>query len=305
MATCPLHLLRADSGLRPPTWRWDLARVLHDRRVNLPDVTEPGVEMAAKLQAAAARGDPIAVAEALAPLGAAADAYAFWLSGTTARAGPNVEQNGYVQEFGALNPPAMALAEIEALMLAGKSADLIARRTGLTPVAVRWYEALWFDVRDRLRNPGWVSTHVIGTLHQGTLGTLLPALVRAYGYYTKSARVVAAAVSGFDAPAARAAAQSPHTFFAADATSAGSLKAALAVRLMPLTDRRTHARVVELHQEATRISADAALAAGSADENKLRDAVAYFAKQIKMEYGRAPDPELPQLGPGGAAPEGT
>src|SRR5438067_1928326 len=92
------------------------------------------------------------------------------------------------------------------------------------PPAWRWHLA----GRDRLDRPGWVAANVIGSLHHGSVAALLPALVRAYGYYTRSARIVRAAATGFDhAAARRAARENPDRFFAADAVSAGGLKAAL------------------------------------------------------------------------------
>jgi hypothetical protein len=183
------------------------------------------------------------------------------------------------------------MAELEAYILAGKSHERIAARTGLSADAVAWYEALWFDVRDRLKYTSWVLANVIGSLHQGTIATLLPALIRSYGYHSRSTRVIAAVASGFDRRTAAIAASDPDKFFAADATFAGALKANLAIRLLPLQDRRTYARAIELHQEATRIAADTAAHAGGDAENKLRAAVQELGQRMKFQYAKAPPPE--------------
>lgn len=291
MSVANLLLLRESSPGRPPSWRWDLAGALASPADREP--YDAAVRTAGLIQDETRSGAPAAaICRAISRLGPIADAYAFWLNGSTERASVPPKPDDYTPMFGPLSPAALAAAELEALILANAPQDEISARTGLPVRAVAWYEKLWFDVRSRLDRPGWISTAVIGTLHQGTIGTLLPALIRAYGYYTKSARIVAAAVGGFDAAAAEAAAENPNTFFASDAMAAGSLKAALAVRLMPLTDRRTYARVVELHQESTRIAADSAAAAGTDDENKIRTAAAMLTAQVKFKYGQAP-PKAP------------
>lgn len=289
-------LLRESSPQRPPTWRWDLAGTLASAPQAELTAQDDWVRTARRIQDENRSGaTESAVAAAIASLGPVADAYAFWLNGRTAAAGTPNKPDDYTPVFGPLTPAALALAELEALVLADKKPASIAKHTGLSVPAVLWYERLWFDVRSRLKQRGWVANAVIGTLHQGNLGTLLPALIRAYGYFTKSARIVSALVSGFDARVARNAAQSPESFFAADAMAAGGMKAALAVRLMPLNDRRTHARVVELHQEATRIAADATALAGNDDENKLRAAVNVLTDRVKFKYGKAPAPATEPL----------
>jgi hypothetical protein len=47
-------------------------------------------------------------------------------------------------------------------LLAGQTDEEIAAHTGLAPEAVRWFEALFFRVRDRLHARDWVYTQVIG-----------------------------------------------------------------------------------------------------------------------------------------------
>lgn len=296
MDASPEFLLRPSSNLRPPSWRWQLALRVRTRTSPADrGAYDEYVRLACDIQEANTGTDAAAVGEEIERLGPAADAYVFWLSGCTA-ASTKTTLLDEMPIFGPLCPQALAVAELEALVLANKTPEFIAKRTGLTADAVRYYEGIWFDVRDRLKYKGWIAANVIGTLHQGTIGTLLPAIIRAYGYHTKKAQLVSTAVCGFDSKLSREAAANPQTFFAADAASAGGLKAALALRLMPLHERRTYARVVELHQEALRITADAAAAAGSDDENKLRAAVADFTANVKFNYGKAP-PEPLRLNP--------
>ncbi|OWK37438.1 hypothetical protein [Fimbriiglobus ruber] len=63
-------------------------------------------------------------------------------------------------------PPLLATV-VEARILARQSFANIAARTGLDPVAVEWYEALFFHVTDRLDARDWVVTQI-----------LIPALAR-------------------------------------------------------------------------------------------------------------------------------
>jgi hypothetical protein len=51
---------------------------------------------------------------------------------------------------------------VEARLLAGEPIEAIARKTALTPRAVALYEALFFNVSDRLENRGYILHVVIG-----------------------------------------------------------------------------------------------------------------------------------------------
>jgi hypothetical protein len=282
--------------MRPPAWRWALAGIVRHRtgdagREQYDQYVQHACEMQENFQVASS--DAVAY-DAVARIGPEyADAYAFWSDGNTARARQLQVLEDKTAEFGSLTASAMAVAQLEALILANKTPESISKQVGLSPESVTVYEALWFDVRDRLKFPGWISNRVIGTIHQGTIGTLLPSLVRAYGYYTKKTKIVNAVCSGFDSVQSRQAASRVDTFFASDAISAGGMKAALAVRLMSLSDRRTYARVVELHQEASRLSAEVAAMSGNEDEIKLREAVARIGQVTKLHYGKSPPLQLP------------
>jgi hypothetical protein len=52
--------------------------------------------------------------------------------------------------------------EVQARLLSGQTEDEIAARSGLTPDTVRWFEALFFRVRDRLHARDWVAAQVLG-----------------------------------------------------------------------------------------------------------------------------------------------
>ncbi len=52
--------------------------------------------------------------------------------------------------------------EVRARILAGQPDEEIARRCGITAESVHWFEALHFNVRDRLEASDWITARVIG-----------------------------------------------------------------------------------------------------------------------------------------------
>lgn len=302
---------RPTHPLRPPDWRWQLAAAVHEMSPNDQDRIvprlDPLVAVAYDVQTHTratqtdtqraqlwANADP-----------AAADAFDFWTAATTSRAQP---AGRGAWDLGPLGPEPLAMAALDGLILAGRPAEKCGRYVGLSAAAVGWYEAWWFDVRGRLRSPGWVAANVIGSLHQGEVTTLLPALIRAYGYYTRSARVVKTAASGFDAAVAHRAGRDVGRFFAADAAAAGALKAALVARMLPVHDPRTFARVIELHHEALDVEVKARQFGGSEDAARLKAAADVLVGRIETGYGAAPVDDddvrrLPRLVQAADAPE--
>jgi hypothetical protein len=294
--------LRPGSPFRPVTWRWQLAQEIRSgpaaRRRACPD---DQVRTAVEVQEGLEQYDVDEKLRLLDRHDGLGDAYAFWVSGSTTAAdkGPG---------SGPLSSAALAQAELEALVLAGKRPEKIAAHTGMSEAAVGWYEALWFDVRSRRRHPGWVAANVIGSLHHGTAATLIPALVRAMGYYTRSMRVVTAVTCSFDGRAARTSADDPARFFASDAIFAGRLKASLATRLYTL-DQKTFGRIIELHHEAVDLETKTRQTTGSEGETKFLDAFKQLQKSLstKGSYGWGDADQatpVPRLAIGGAEDDG-
>lgn len=225
--------------------------------------------------------------------GDASDAYLFYTSGVSAELqgnGSNQSNTNPVPGTGPLSAQALARAELEALVLADRPADKIAKVVGLSPGAVTAYEQFFFDVRDRLDRPGWISANVIGSLFDTSPLVLLPNLIRAYGYYTRSVRVVRTLVGGFDQAIARRAGRDPGRFFGADALTAGGLKAALAIRMMDVTNPKVFGRVIELHHEAADLEVKRAgvTGGGSEAEDKFKAAFAIIRGKIDRGYQEEP-----------------
>lgn len=299
-------VLRPDSHLRPPAWRWELARLLvgnlptPDRYSTPVHHHDPEVESAARtLQLLEKPG--IDEDERLDNFGAIhphqADAYVFYDSAVFAAVTDPVLPAGSGESHpmvGPLTAEAISRAQLDALILAGKSPDRIANIMGLPEAVVTQYESWWFDVRDRLKHKGWVAAKVIGSLLQGPPALILPALIRAYGYHTKDSRIVNRVVSMFDSKTTRNMARDPVTFFSKDAVAAGGLKAALAVRLMPLGSK-TYAQVMELHHDAMEIAAKSGQGAASESEEMYRGAAHSIFGRIEHGHRMAPVEVVPEL----------
>lgn len=289
-----LLVLRASSGRRPPAWRWRLARLLRDAPASAKAITtDAAVSLAMELQTGIDEAaDQLETLQILLRVGDAAEAYEFWLSGKTAEALPPPPSGGNEEEEkqsgGPISPAVLARAEIEGLILAGKRPELIAKQMGLSVAAVGWYEQWFFDVRDRLKSPGWISSAVIGNLHRGSPAALYPSLIRAYGYYTRSSKIVRAVTGTFYAAASRRNAKDLDTFFQADARQASGMKAALAARLLPLNSH-TYARVIELHHEALDVEAkNNKQLGGTESEEQYKEAVGKLKGNVVWGYGQAP-----------------
>lgn len=74
--------------------------------------------------------------------------------------------------------------EVEARLLSGTDDEAIAARCDLAPAAVRWYERLFFHVRDRLAAHDWIAARALGPgLWHGFSPYDLGGIWRAFGYH--------------------------------------------------------------------------------------------------------------------------
>ncbi len=286
MTASELLTLRPTSPLRQPAWRWELARHLRGKPKLAQTHDDPFVAdaMALQRQIEQARTED-ETAEVFLTGADPADAYLFWTAGTAAEVQGPTAGPGNPAASGPLSAPALAQAELEALILADRPPAKISKVTGLSEAAVTAYEQWFFDVRSRLGRPGWISANVIGSLFDTSPLVLLPNLIRAYGYYTRSVRIVRTLVGGFDQAIARRAGRDPGRFFGADAVTAGGLKAALAVRMMSVTDARSFGRIIELHHEAADLEAKFAGTGGGGSESEDKFKAAFQVLRGKIERG--------------------
>jgi hypothetical protein len=75
--------------------------------------------------------------------------------------------------------------EVEARILAGQSDEEIASLCGQAPETIRWYEAVFFQVRDRLvRSRDWIMFRAVGGGPWNSFSGEQPAVVWRYAGYT-------------------------------------------------------------------------------------------------------------------------
>jgi hypothetical protein len=74
--------------------------------------------------------------------------------------------------------------EVEARILARQTNEEIAQRVSVHPDAIEWYEAVFFNVRDRLDNEGYIGRQVIGpAVAHGLRNISLDFSAKYWGYY--------------------------------------------------------------------------------------------------------------------------
>lgn len=137
----PFEDVHPSSPFRKPTWRWQVAQHLADRNdpMQLP-WSDPWIEQAVEyLQCG------LISAEALRE-----EADPVWLP---------IHLAAYLHNAGSGH----LRHELEARLLTAADARQIAAMCGLAPELVEAYEALFFDVRDRLRHRSYIFHQVIGS----------------------------------------------------------------------------------------------------------------------------------------------
>jgi hypothetical protein len=146
--------------LRPPSWRWELARAYAAAGAEEFDPgLDPWVRRALAFQQAAARS------EAADPDAAAADV--------------DVAAACRLRDAADARPRWV----VEARLLARQDDGAVAARCGLTPGAVAAYEALFFAVRDRLDQNTYIRHLAIGPqLYAPTADQDLGVVLKLFGY---------------------------------------------------------------------------------------------------------------------------
>lgn len=74
---------------------------------------------------------------------------------------PGNKDHGLAQVIQLIEEEASLIGEIQARILAAQDDHAIAFRCGLTPEVVYWFEALFFNVRDRLKAHDWIALRAI------------------------------------------------------------------------------------------------------------------------------------------------
>lgn len=266
--------LRQESPFRPPDWRWQKARLLREqgRRASRRRDDE-WVTVARNFQGAVARcANDWQLADLAEQFPALVDARQL------------AEQDG-VQSF---------KWELEARLLANESPDRIAERMVLPATTVRAYEALFFNVQDRLRHLSWIVHAVFGrSIHAGLNERQYDLLWKMYGYFG-GAHLVDFMVDTFGDAGKAAGPDKVRAWLENDQRESLARKAAIAARTIPVNSY-TQPAILEIAQKYYEIEKAAGTAAGqSAVLGLLNDVMASMAWSVG---GGTPENPVPALAP--------
>lgn len=154
--------------------------------------------------------------------------------------------------------------EIEARILARQPYADITKQLAVPEESIEAYERIFFNVKDRLNNPGYIIHQVIGEkIHKPMTDPDFGILLKAYAYFSQSAELVNALVSTFPPDAT---AGDINSYLAADGRFSTRRKAALAARMMGLDNGlnkfnflEINTKLIEAEQEAGMASPEAGL----------------------------------------------
>lgn len=220
--------LRKESPFRPPDWRWQKAKLLREqnRRVTRRRDDE-WIATARTFQTEAARcrndWDLLELAERYPALVDARSMY---------------EQDGS-QAF---------RWELEARLLSRDSADRIAHRLAISTDVVRAYEALFFNVQDRIDNRGYIVHAVLGrSIHAGLSERQFDLLWKMFGYFG-GPPVLDVVVDTFADSGPASSSDKAKAWLEDDQRFSLSRKAAIAARTIPVNSY-TQPQILEIAQK--------------------------------------------------------
>lgn len=254
----------AGNKFRTPDWRWHAAEVLQTGSPPYPDWADEWVYYAADLKRRFSKAK-------ITQFGAAGEAFRLWRSMRTSLGSDRVKSG------------ALAAAEIEGCFLAGKSHEEIASNVGLSADVLQWYGKLFFDIDGRLAQSVWIACEIIGQLHGGSVEALIPAIAKAYGYYTKDVELVRYYLRGLDSEGLKLSIKDgPMNAVLQDTRAALTIKANLAVRTV-IPEGRSFRSIMEMHNQVL----EQARAAGEKDgaQSKYAAALDSLKNSLNWSYG--------------------
>jgi hypothetical protein len=146
--------------------------------------------------------------------------------------------------------------ELEARLLSQQPVADIAKAIALEPASVEHYEALFFNVRDRLESPSYISQVVLGkSIHSGLSERAYDVLWKMYGYWAGH-HVLNSLVYRFNAPAIPEGADGVNAFWDDDAKDMLRMKSAIAMRTMPI-NWETQTEILNLYLRMIEIERNA------------------------------------------------
>lgn len=275
-----LYRYRKDHPYRPPHWRWERARVLRELGRRAPSLggDDRWVVRALRLQADldAARDD-VDRCLAFERAGDIGMAYDVWDQPTDAKGRPNSGRH-----------------EVEARLLARQPAKDIAARMAVPTDVIIAFERVFFNVLDRLNNPGYIAHQVIGSaIHRGSFDNDFPAILKAFSYFTESVDLVDALVTTFNGT--KPTGKDVQAFLASDSRWSTVRKAALAARMLPLGDNLTKIQVMDLNRQLTADEQAAGTASDDSYQGNVQSCIANVSFLVGKLPGQSGEPSAAEL----------
>lgn len=254
--------LRREAPFRPVDWRWQMARLLREqsRRVSRRRDDE-WVSLAKRFQTDLA----LCTSD--------------WQLLDLAEKYPGVADAHHMRENSGAECPRW---EIEARLLAEDRVENIAARLSIDPRAVRAYEALFFNVQDRLAAQSWIVHTVMGrSIYANLTERQFDLLWKMYGYFG-GPYVLDALVTTFSNPTKATSADRVDDFYSDDTRATARRKSAIAMRTMPINGY-TQQIIVEIEQKYQEI---AKIANAGGSQGMLVEMVGEVMKGLAWSVGR-------------------
>lgn len=264
--------LKPDHPCRPPHWRWERARKLREMTKRLPTTGREDswvircAQLQKKLDNAKDEVDRCIAYDEAGPLGIA---YDIW------------------DDPGVMNG---SKAEIEARILVGQPSDEIAQRLATSIEVIDAYESVFFNVRDRLENVGYITHQALGEkIYKRMLDNDYPTMIKMFAYFTQAPIVVDALLTTFPNTSRSTPVTDINSFFTNDTKWSMARKSALAARMLAL-DNMSQLQLLEM---VTRIEEATGGAGNPANQNFLENVKALMG-HIHVEF----DPNAAKSGSG-------
>ncbi len=254
--------LRKEAPFRPTDWRWQMARLLREqsRRVSRRRVDE-WVALAKRFQA----GQLLCRTD--------------WDALDLAERYPGIADARYLRDETGVQAHRW---EIEARLLADDTPENIGRRLCIDPRAVMAYEALFFNVSDRLHHQGWIVHSVMGTsIHAGLNERQFDLLWKLYGFFG-GPHVLDALINTFSGAPKATGPDQVGNYFSDDARGTVRRKSAIAARTMPVNGY-TQQIILEIEQKYHEIEK---ISSGTGQAGMLTDMVGEVMKGLAWSVGR-------------------
>jgi len=268
----PLRELRSSNPMRPPNWRWEVSRNRVETKAGVPrELLDRPIVQASRLQKALWRCRNerhfAAIESCREPYPQLMTALDIWHSG------------GLLRD------------QIEARVLADEDPASISLKTGFEPEVIHQYELHFCDLRSRLDAPAVINNLAIGQWVQDEPDARgQTTLWKAIGYASRSGHVLDQLIYGRVLSNDPATTKEVAEFFRRDAWATLSMRAAIAIRTLPLDDPRIAIQIVRMAVRLEELQRRARRREKTEHVDITANTTAFF-NELKRMYSRSPELE--------------